>query len=152
MSLGHYITVTGVIRVRLIVQVWVLTCFNWSGLISIALTMVPCVSSATKSRDARPTTLPSPAEIAVFLIEASTRKSTHWVKASRVLASFLNAVVFWQKMHIFGYVLLLLGSSRAGLCSSLSILNSGICEAAAVVWEMLSKSRFVIKRLWRILW
>ena len=34
-------------------------------------------------------------------------------------------VVFWQKMHIFGYVLLELGSSRRGLCSSLSLLNSG---------------------------
>ena len=40
----HYITVPGVIRIRLIVQVWVLACFNWSGLISIALTMVPCFS------------------------------------------------------------------------------------------------------------
>ena len=82
---------------------------------------------------------------AITCSNSSFSNGGNWVKGSRVLASFWYAVVFWQKMHIFGYVLLVLGSSHRGLCSSLSTLNSGIREAAAVVWEMLSKVFIVVK-------
>lgn len=110
------VTVIGFIRVRLIVQVCVLACFIWEGLISIALTMVPCFScyQITGCKANNSAIACSNSSFSNHR-EPFARKSTHWVKGSRVLASFLYAVLFWQKMHIFGYVLLVLGSShRAG--------------------------------------